>query len=604
MQKTILLAMAAHAAARDNMRLLATARILNVIFRRVILSNENYVKNAYFKVLLRCNALDRILREANNKAFLSNDATSFVLGLAFLQTNQIAQAEYYLEKMIAQNRSNHWREYRLLGRCAAIRGDYEMAAQLLQKSVNIYPPSVMAHQNYAARYDIDHYKPQLWELEEAGQLLIYDTLAQQAEDLIGLRGRFQEGMEVYAHMLAYQDKIAQGKKLPSGLKKRLASLSPHFNPELPTRILGYEWVTQIGHLGSLSAYLKRTLLGEVPPANHVLLAPKGKVCNQAALACYDHLLTIVQGEELVNKLFPYQRYFGESFMATRGPDGPEYWTQAAARAYMQWDHEERPPLLQLDMQDYAPERAALGRLGLPDGAWYVGLHVRDGGFYQEGQSAANAYRSADIEDYFDAIREITARGGYVIRLGDKSMRKIPRMEHVIDYPHTRLKSDRMDVFLFATSRFIIGTTSGLTGMAQAFGTPMLLINCLSSDWQFWHAKTDFMTKRLWSCAEKRHLSLGETFRQPLQAALVKSYLIKRMGYEPHPNSPQEILAAVRYKLDVLEGKRRRVDESHPLMQRYRQEIMHAPGLFGAAFPALPFLEAEFGDAAITSRDAA
>ncbi len=558
----------------------------------------------YFNALLRSNAWDRLMREATSKAFLDNKLTSSTLGLAFLQVNQLDEAQYYLEKTITEDHPHSWLEYRLLGRCAAVRGDYGLAAQMFEKSVSIYPPSVMAHQNYAARYDIERYKPQPWELEEAGELLIYDTLAQHAEDLVGLRGKFQEGMEVYAQMLAYQDKIAQRKNLPSGLKKRLAALSPHFNPELPTRILGYEWVTQIGHLGSLDAYLKRTLLGEVSPANHVLLAPKGKVCNEAALACYDHLLTIVRDEELVNKLFPYQRYFGESFIATRGPNGPEHWTQAAAWAYMQWELEERPPLLRLDMHDYAAERAALKRLGLPDGAWYVGLHVRDGGFYKESQWAANASRSADIEDCFDAIREITSRGGYVIRLGDKSMRKIPQMENVIDYPHTKLKSARMDVFLFATSRFIIGTTSGVTGIVQAFGTPMLLINCLSNDWQFWNAKTDFMTKRLWSYAGKRHLSLGETFRQPLQGALVKSYLIKRLGYEPHPNSPQEILEAVRYKLDVLEGKRCRVDDTHPLMQRYRQEIIHAPCLFGAAFPALPFLETEFGDAAIASRDAA
>ncbi len=590
-RKTLQIAVMLHMIAREDERSFHTARILNLLFRPLVLLREPATTRAYLHALLRCNKLERLVREISLEEPLLNSGVNKLIGRGLLSSSRIAQAEHYLAIAQQQNPID-WHTLRLLGRCAAVRGDETLAKRCFEQSVALNKSSVMAHQNYAARYHEDAYKPQEWELDKAGELLIYDTLCQHAEELAIMQGKFQEGFAVYVQWLAYQDKITKGKSLPDDLQKNLEALSPRFDPALPTYILPYEWVTQIGHFGSLDAYLKRAILGEMPRANHVLLAPKRKVCNQAALACFDDLMIVVREDKLVNQLFPYQRYFGECFRVTRGSQGPEDWTRAAARAQIQWNREQRPTLLKINGEAQALGRGELRKLGVPDGAWYVGLHVREGGFYKESKGTTNEYRNANIEDFFAGIREITARGGYVIRLGDSSMQTLPPMERVVDYPHTSSKSEQMDIFLLATSRFIIGTTSGLTSMAQAFGTPMLLINCISSDWQFWHHETDFLLKRLWSRSQERYLSIGETFRQPLHGTLIQSHLIESQGYEPHANTPEEISAAMRYKLDMLEGKRSRIDSTHPLMQRYAREIAHEPYMFGAATPALSFLETE------------
>ena len=65
----------------------------------------------------------------------------------------------------------------------------------------------------------------------------------------------------------------------------------------------------------------------------------------------------------------------------------------------------------------------------------------------------------------------------------------------------------------------------------------------------------------------RYLSLGETYRDP-QALLINHALLRRRGYEVHTNTPEEIAAAVRYKIESLSGKAQRVSEDHPLMRRY------------------------------------
>ena len=52
------------------------------------------------------------------------------------------------------------------------------------------------------------------------------------------------------------------------------------------------------------------------------------------------------------------------------------------------------------------------------------------------------------------------RGAWCLRMGDPSMRPMPRAPRVIDYAHSAIRSDWMDVFLCARCRFFIGNTSG------------------------------------------------------------------------------------------------------------------------------------------------
>jgi putative glycosyltransferase (TIGR04372 family) len=143
----------------------------------------------------------------------------------------------------------------------------------------------------------------------------------------------------------------------------------------------------------------------------------------------------------------------------------------------------------------------------------------------------------------------------------------------------------------ATSRFVIGTTSGLTTSTQAFDTPMLLANCISNDCQFWTPDTDFILKMLVDRRTRRFLSLGETYRQPLQAVLINATILAHRGYEVHNNSPEDIRAAAAYKMDCLEGRGQRLNDHDPLIERFRAVMSENRYNFGSALPARPFLQA-------------
>ena len=115
------------------------------------------------------------------------------------------------------------------------------------------------------------------------------------------------------------------------------------------------------------------------------------------------------------------------------------------------------------------------KMGIPENSWFVCLHVREGGYYnQEGKRKTN--RNARIKNYIQAIRYITDRGRWVIRMGDSTMTSLPAMDQVIDYPFTPFKSHLMDIYLIQECEFYIGSPSGILDVAILFQKPLVMPN--------------------------------------------------------------------------------------------------------------------------------
>jgi len=116
-------------------------------------------------------------------------------------------------------------------------------------------------------------------------------------------------------------------------------------------------------------------------------------------------------------------------------------------------------------------------LGLRAGGWFVCLHVRETGFWKEGISSVDKPRCANITNYKLAIQAVLDAGGAVVRMGDPSMTPLEFWPGVIDYAHSVVRSDWLDVYLAASCRFMMATNSGVIWMAKLFGRPVL-----GSDW--------------------------------------------------------------------------------------------------------------------------
>ena len=561
-----------------------------MLFRYEIRARAGFSVRAYTAALFYCGRHDTIAREFPTVEPLPGYFLNYFVGVAHLYMLRAETAEHFLQAAVQYSSGRNALAIRQLGRTFLLRNDLTRASQCFQRSVEISPPSVMAHQNAAARYDAEHYVPADWELADAGRLLIYDNYIQLGEDFYG-QGRPADAFRYYQKALDYQDQLRPQFPIPQSLRSELAARCPAFDQDLPICLLGYEWVTQLGHIGFLDLHVRIGKTRADARANYVLLAPQRKIANPAFLRCFDKTLCILHDEELINKLSPYQRTVGDQFIAVRGDrDAAEPWSRAAARAQKRWADERRGPLIGLAPDDRDFGKCVLKALGLGLDDWYVGLHVREGGLYGDGIGTIASHRSARIEDYKPAIEEITEAGGWVFRLGDPSMRPLSPLPRVIDYARSRFKSPRMDVFLFATSRFVIGTTSGLTTAVQAFGTPLLVVNAISNDCQPWPANADFLLKRIYDGRNKRLLTLREMISDTVRPLLINNSLMQRRGYRACSNRPAEIKDAVRYKLGLTAAPNKEPPQDRdPLFDLYDNCIAADSSVFGAARPALPFL---------------
>ncbi|MBI2789651.1 MAG: TIGR04372 family glycosyltransferase [Elusimicrobia bacterium] len=192
-----------------------------------------------------------------------------------------------------------------------------------------------------------------------------------------------------------------------------------------------------------------------------------------------------------------------------------------------------------------PDKRALAHairleMGIPEDAWFVGLHVRERGFYNPTEEIT--CRNATIANYIPAIREITDRGGWVVRLGDKTMTPLPPMERVIDYPHTRFKSDLMDMHLIGECRFYIGIPSGILDTAFLFQRPTLIMNMTTTALAYPRRRGDRgIMKHIYSKSKKRFFSVKEILESPWETQI---FYTLGDDIEMFENSPEELREAV------------------------------------------------------------
>jgi putative glycosyltransferase (TIGR04372 family) len=234
----------------------------------------------------------------------------------------------------------------------------------------------------------------------------------------------------------------------------------------------------------------------------------------------------------------------------------------ARTAQLQWDAEARGPLLQLSSEHRDRGYRLLRELGVPEGAWFVGLHVRDG------PDRLNL-RNADIATYYLAIEEITNRGGWVLRMGDHSMRPLPSFRNTIDYAHSAQRADWMDVFLWAEGRFFIGTGSGPQLIPSTFGKPVAIANYGPIATIVCGKDDILLPKQYWFENKGRHLTLAERM-WPEYAFLESIPAFAKVGVRVVDNTPEELRELAVEMMDRLEGQHKETERERIMQSQFAE----------------------------------
>lgn len=295
------------------------------------------------------------------------------------------------------------------------------------------------------------------------------------------------------------------------------------------------------------------------------------------------------------------------------PDGISTFSWDVVDQYHWQDQLETPLSVFVGEKKQAIAERQRRLMGLPENAWFVCLHVRESGFHKD----SHFERNASILNYLGAIEEITSRGGWVVRMGDNSMTKLPALERVIDYPFTKAKSDLMDVYLISQCRLYIGMTSGIYDVAILFQRPMIMTNMVNWLWGFLIKSNDLgVMKHIYSKSKGRFLTLREWIAEPWAAVsffgmgddyvlyentpdelrmVVKEFFERGDDWKPTPLQRQfnearfhrarEIISQSIFSAENLQPCYRKNAADFDLMQRYRlaSRIDPAVGRLGAEF---------------------
>lgn len=344
-------------------------------------------------------------------------------------------------------------------------------------------------------------------------------------------------------------------------------------------LLGYRHVTvftdRIGHLAmEPDCLVKEQILGRIKARKWLLLAPRGRVANEHLLSCWKHYFRIIRSPVLcflVQSMSSWglMRYEISHYLRTLGT------TQAAYEINRAWQG--RPPLLQIAESDRA---WASKQVGLPPETWFVCVHAREAGFSPIDEEL-HEHRNSDIALTIPAMEEIARRGGWVIRIGDPTMKRLPALEHMIDYAHHPNKSARLDVLLCGLARFTLGNTSGIALVSSVFGVPCAIANTIPLSTLWFHAHDLSIPKMIRSRTEARLLRIDEVLGSEIANFQYAQQYAER-GLELCENSAEDILALAMEMLDTLDGRCNTTPDQRAVLDQVRALSKHGHYAFGSA----------------------
>ena len=194
------------------------------------------------------------------------------------------------------------------------------------------------------------------------------------------------------------------------------------------------------------------------------------------------------------------------------------------------------------------------KFGIPDSAPIVTFHLREPGYlseqkWEDGERKSNS----SLENYIPSIAYLINKGYYIVRLGDKSMKRIKNPPiQLIDAPFHPNYSNMVEPYFISQSKFYITTNTGPSPLAWGFGIPLLVVNCVLDSRVIMTNNSLIMFKSIYSKQLNRKLTYEEILLSPIADYCDSNTYFSTSDIEIYENSPEELLLGVKemcYRLD-------------------------------------------------------
>jgi putative glycosyltransferase (TIGR04372 family) len=216
----------------------------------------------------------------------------------------------------------------------------------------------------------------------------------------------------------------------------------------------------------------------------------------------------------------------------------------------------------------------LSDFGIPEGAKFVCLLVRDSGYLDRHKKyeylkrwSYHSYRDGDIDKYVLATEELAKRGYYVFRMGINVLKPLKSSNpKVIDYANLKIRSDFMDIYLGAKCRFCISTAAGFDEIPTIFRKPIAYTGHVPIAVIETHNKESLiLTKRHINKRNQKELTVSEIFSSNV-ALSWDTNEFKKNEVELEENSPKKIKDLV-IEMDERLNKRWKDTKEDLLLQK-------------------------------------
>jgi putative glycosyltransferase (TIGR04372 family) len=209
----------------------------------------------------------------------------------------------------------------------------------------------------------------------------------------------------------------------------------------------------------------------------------------------------------------------------------------------------------------------LEKLGIPKGTQYVCLGVKESAYYasitpdrgygQDLRRQATDSRNVDIENYLLAATYLANQGIYVVRVGSVVGAPLPKDRHpmIIDYATTH-RSELGDITLGAKCKFCLSGAGGIWIFPTTQNRPV--VYCDLYEFGYENDVLSQGSHTIWTPRTLRNHEPNSSvpfYKIALggQKWAIDS-LLNSLGYEPVPNTPEEILNATIEMNDWIDGK--------------------------------------------------
>ena len=304
-------------------------------------------------------------------------------------------------------------------------------------------------------------------------------------------------------------------------------------------------------------------LGQNPT---LLLRDNPKITNSALFKFFTPYLNIIQNDDLYLKLDLVKKISTiplDIVLPFKDKFYPWFAPINFTKQLMKKVKNKKFDYFKIGSEDYEKGKKILKKMGLPDNAWYVTLHIRQG--------VGNELFNSNPHTYIKAVKEIIRRGGYVFRVGDKSMTPLPKIDGLIDFPFSHHKSEFFDIFLASTCYFCIGTSSGYWSVPTFFNKPVLLTNYLPVfDYYHLDEKNLFLPKTLIDKNSQKLISKEKLFKFPV-GSLATNIQLSQNNISIIDNNEDEILQSTVEMFDVLDNKN--ISEDFMILnKKFKEEL--------------------------------